>query len=91
MAAETGKQGKEVASKAKTRYEKSLTERAGNVRHLHLSETQRLRSETEIANERREGSSMSAGGKDEMAKALRAAMEDGNVDQDEAKSLQKFM
>jgi len=91
MAAAASKQHQVVISREKSRFDKGSTQRKENQHQLHLTETQRLRSECEIANERREGSSMSAGGKDEMAKALRAAMEDGNVDKDEAKALQKFM
>lgn len=61
MAAETKKQQEEAARKAKVRYEKAQTERAEMVRHLTTD--MRMRDEDEIANERREGSSMSKGGK----------------------------
>jgi len=61
MAAETKKQSEEAARKAKVRYEKAQTERAEMVRHLTMD--MRMRDEDEIANERREGSSMSKGGK----------------------------
>jgi hypothetical protein len=52
------------------RYNKSLTDRAENVRCL-LAVT-RLRDEDEIANERREGSSMAKGGKSEFVAAAKA-------------------
>ena len=70
------KEASEVANKEKMRYEKSLTERAENVRKL-VVET-RLRSEVEIANERREGSSMSKGGKDEFLHPRPLRMPEGH-------------
>ena len=67
LAAETQKLAKEKAAKEKIRFEKSQAERVEMVRHLKMD--MKLRDEDEIANERREGTSMSKGGKDEMAAA----------------------
>ena len=57
------------------RYEKSQAERAEMVPHLKMD--MKLRDEDEIANERREGSSMSKGGK---ADFVSAAKTKGNED-----------
>ena len=73
-AQETSKELREEASKAKARLEKSLAERAENVKHLLLDT--KLRDEDEFANERREGSSMSKGGRDDF---LKAAKEEGDM------------
>ena len=61
MAKETAKAAAEAAAREKVRYEKAQAERKEMVRHL-MQDT-KLRDEDEIANERREGSSMSKGGK----------------------------
>ena len=70
MAAATAKQAKADAERAAVRYEKSLKERAENVRHLMIDK--RLRDEDEIANERREGSSMSKGNRRRAAERARS-------------------
>ena len=70
MAEETRKLAKEHAEKEMIRYEKAQTERAEMVRHLKMDMT--LRDEDEIANERREGSSMSKGGKADFQDAMRS-------------------
>jgi hypothetical protein len=61
MAEETKKQAREAERLAKIRAEKAQKEREEMIRHLKMD--MKLRDEDEIANERREGSSMSKGGK----------------------------
>ena len=61
MAAECKKQQKDAEAKAKVRYEKAKVEREEMIKKLKMDT--KLRDEDEIANERREGSSMSKGGK----------------------------
>ena len=61
MAIETAKAHKDEATREKIRLDKSHAERTENVKKLMTD--MRLRSEIEIANERREGSPMSKGGK----------------------------
>lgn len=75
MAEETRKQAKADADAAQKRFEKGLTQRKENVNKLHFMETDDLRSEAEIANERREGTSMNEGGRAE----FRAAMLEGDA------------
>lgn len=75
MAEETAKEAREAAQREKVRYERSLAERTEMVRHLKMD--MKLRDEDEIANERREGSSMSKGGK---ADFVSAAKTKGNED-----------
>ena len=70
MAEETAKQARDQAQADKVRYEKAQAERAEMVRHLKMDMT--LRDEDEIANERREGSSMSKGGKADFQDAMRS-------------------
>lgn len=74
MASEAAKEAKDEAARSKSRHEKAMHERAENVKHL-LMDT-KLRDEDEFANERREGSSMSKGGRDEF---LKAAKEEGDM------------
>ena len=66
---------REQAQKDKVRFEKAQAERAEMVKHLKMDF--KLRDEDEIANERREGSSMSKGGK---ADFVAAAKTKGNED-----------
>ena len=75
MAEETAKAVKEKAQADKVRYEKGLAERVEMVKHLKMDF--KLRDEAEFANERREGSSMSKGGK---ADFVSAAKTKGNED-----------
>jgi len=63
MAAEAALQAKQAAAKAKVHAEKAKAERMEMIRHLKMDT--KLRDEDEIANERREGSSMSKGSKDD--------------------------
>jgi len=67
MAAETLKQANTKMEKDKVRYGKAVAQRGENVRSLLYD--MKLRDEDEIANERREGSSMAKGGKDELLKS----------------------
>ena len=71
MEAETRKAAKEEEERARKRYEKSMEEWKENKRRLHQSETDILRTDMQIANERREGTSMSKGGKAEFLDAMR--------------------
>ena len=71
MAEQTAKEAKEAAEKAKKRYDRSMDEMKANKEHLHRIETDILRSDMQIANERREGSSMAKGGKDEYLEAMK--------------------
>ena len=57
----------------KKRYEKSMAERKHNVERLHQAETNDLRDEMEIANERREGTSMNKGSKSDFLTAMRSS------------------
>ena len=54
---------RDAAEREKKRFERSQVERKDMIRHLTMD--MKLRDEDEIANERREGSSMSKGGKDD--------------------------
>ena len=71
MEAETRKAANEEEERARKRYEKSMEEWKENKRRLHQSETDILRTDMQIANERREGTSMSKGGKAEFLDAMR--------------------
>ena len=71
MAVETKKQAQLDSEKARIRFEKAQKQRQENVRVLHLMETDDLRSESEIANERREGSKMSEGSRSDFRAAMR--------------------
>ena len=68
------KAAKDAKAREKIRYEKGKAERDELVRKLKIDT--KLRDEDEIANERREGSSMSKGGKDDFV----AAAEKGGVE-----------
>ena len=78
MAEETAKQAKAKAAAEKVRYERSQTERAEMVKHLKMD--MKLRDEDEIANERREGSSMSKGSKADFVSAAKTKGNDDMVD-----------
>ena len=78
MAEETAKVAKEKAQAEKVRYEKGLAERVEMVKHLKMDF--KLRDEDEIANERREGSSMSKGGKADFVSAAKTKGNDDMVD-----------
>ena len=69
----TAKEHKLNAEKAAKRYEKSMAERKHNVERLHQAETNDLRDEMEIANERREGTSMNKGSKSDFLTAMRSS------------------
>lgn len=73
MAEATAKEHKLNAEKAAKRYEKSMAERKHNVERLHQAETNDLRDEMEIANERREGTSMNKGSKSDFLTAMRSS------------------
>jgi len=62
--------------KAHDRFEKAQAQRKENMKYLELRENDDLRSEAEIANERREGSSMNKGGRGD----YRSAMLEGNAE-----------
>ena len=62
---------------SQVRYEKAQAERVEMVRHLKMD--MKLRDEDEIANERREGSSMSKGGKADFVSAAKTAGNDDMV------------
>lgn len=70
MAEQTAKEKKDAAEKAKIRAEKAQIERVAMVAHLMVDT--KLRDEDEIANERREGSSMSKGSKADFVDAAKA-------------------
>ena len=72
MAEETRKIKKLEEDRAKKRHERGLAQRNENLERLKRAETDKLRSEAEIANERREGSKMSEGGKGEFLAAMRS-------------------
>jgi len=74
MAAATAQEHTDNANKEKSRYEKAQNERRANVQHLMMD--LKLRDEDEIANERREGSSMALGGKDAF---VATAVADGDM------------
>ena len=69
MAEETKKAARDAAEREKKRFERSQVERKDMIRHLTMD--MKLRDEDEIANERREGSSMSKGGKDDFVDAAK--------------------
>ena len=69
------------AHRAKMRFEKGQTQYKENQHRLHLAETDRLRSEAEIANERREGTSMSKGGKKDFVDAMKKKDSHDDVEQ----------
>ena len=77
MAEETAKFHKDKAQADKVRYDKAQAERVEMVRHLKMD--MKLRDEDEIANERREGSSMSKGGKADFVSAAKTAGNDDMV------------
>ena len=77
MAEETKKAAKDAAAKEKVRFDKAQAERVEMVRHLKMD--MKLRDEDEIANERREGSSMSKGGKADFVSAAKTAGNDDMV------------
>ena len=77
MAEETAKFHKDKAQTDKVRYDKAQAERVEMVRHLKMD--MKLRDEDEIANERREGSSMSKGGKADFVSAAKTAGNDDMV------------
>ena len=69
MAEATKNAARIAAEKEKLRFERSQAERKEMIRHLTMD--MKLRDEDEIANERREGSSMSKGGKDDFTDAAK--------------------
>ena len=71
MADETRRLAKEEEERTRKKYEKSMEEWKENKRRLHQSETEVLRTDMQIANERREGTSMAKGGKAEFLDAMR--------------------
>lgn len=71
MAEDTKKANAAAAEAAKKRYEKSQAERKEMVARLAAAENDDLRSETEIANERREGTSMNEGSRNQFRQAMR--------------------
>jgi len=70
MAEETKTQRKEDTEKAQKRFEKGQAQRKTNLETLIFAETDDLRSEAEIANERREGTSMNKGGRNDFRNAM---------------------
>ena len=71
MAEETARERQRQAERERKRFERGQAERKESQHRLHLAETDRLRSEAEIANERREGSKMSEGGKADFVAAMK--------------------
>ena len=73
MAEATKKQALWQSNRDKAQWAKGLAQRKENLHRLHLAETDRLRSEAEIANERREGTSMNKGSKSDFLTAMRSS------------------
>ena len=63
LADEARKENTSAMERAKKRYERGLEQRKENLERLHRAETDVLRTDMQIANERREGTSMSKGGR----------------------------
>jgi len=81
MAEQTRRERQLQLQRTKIRFEKGQAQYKENQQKLHLAETDRLRSEAEIANERREGTSMSAGGKKEFMEAMKKKDSHDDVEQ----------